>query len=292
MTTPTSDAMLTHATIPLALSHAAAPRAAAPHAAPVPAADGVLRAVVVDDEPTARKRLIRLLGELPDVRVVGECGTGRDALRDARLLRPDVLFLDIAMPGLDGMAVARQLAAEGGPHVVFVTAYDAHALEAFRVHAADYVLKPLDRERLREAVEHVRQVSRRARVAPAELPEEAAAPAAPTRLVIRDGRRTHFVAVSDVLWVESFGNYARVHTPTARFIHRSTMAQLEAQLAPAGFVRIHRTAIVNGGRVVTMRPRGSGQYEVCLDTGLRLRVSRTYRDAVSPRGENGASKAP
>lgn len=287
MTTPMSDAMLTHATIPLALSHAAVP-----HPAPAPAADGALRALVVDDEPTARKRLVRLLGELPDVRVVGECGTGRDALRDARLLRPDVLFLDIAMPGLDGMAVARELAAEGGPHVVFVTAYDAHALEAFRVHAADYVLKPLDRERLRESVEHVRQVARREKAAPADAPEEAAPAAVPTRLVIRDGRRTHFVAVSDVLWVESFGNYARVHTPTARFIHRSTMAQLEAQLAPAGFVRIHRTAIVNGGRVVTMRPRGSGQYEVCLDTGLRLRVSRTYRDAVSPRGENGAPKAP
>lgn len=280
-----SDAMMTHATFPLAMAHAPAP-----HAAPAPAADGALRALVVDDEPTARKRLIRLLGELPDVRVVGECGTGRDALRDARLLRPDVLFLDIAMPGLDGMAVARELAAEGGPHVVFVTAYDAHALEAFRVHAADYVLKPLDRERLREAVEHVRQVARRAKLVPADAPEEA--PAVPTRLVIRDGRRTHFVPVADVLWVESFGNYARVHTPTARFIHRSTMAQLEAQLAPAGFVRIHRTAIVNGGRVVTMRPRGSGQYEVCLDTGLRLRVSRTYRDAVSPRAEGGGATRP
>lgn len=132
----------------------------------------------------------------------------------------------------------------------------------------------------------------RAKALPADASEEVAAPAVPTRLVIRDGRRTHFVAVPDVLWVESFGNYARVHTPTARYIHRSTMARLEAQLAPAGFVRIHRTAIVNGGRVVTMRPRGSGQYEVRLDTGLRLRVSRTYRDAVSPRGEQRAPRAP
>jgi len=232
-----------------------------------------LRVMVVDDEPTARQRIVRLLGEVPNVSVVAECASGRAALDDARRVTPDVVFLDVAMPGLDGLAVARRLAEEhgdaasGGPLVVFVTAYDEHAVAAFRVHAADFVVKPIDRERLRDAVEH----ARRARHGMPRGDRPA------SRFVIRDGHRTHFVPVAEILWVESFGNYARVHTKTARYIHRATMAQLTEQLAPLGFVRIHRTAIVNVARIVRVKPAGSGQYEVHLDTNLRLRVSRTYR---------------
>jgi two-component system, LytTR family, response regulator len=240
----------------------------------------VLRVMVVDDEPTARQRIARLLREIPDVAITSECASGREALEAARVRRPDVVFLDIAMPGIDGLAVARRLTAEhggpsdGGPLVVFVTAYDEHAVAAFRVHAADYVVKPLDRERLRDAVAHARRTLHRAR---GERASSAAAAAVP-RFAIRDGHRTHFVPIADILWVESFGNYARVHTPVARYIHRATMAQLAEQLAPHGFARIHRTAIVNTGRLVRLRPAGSGQYEAHLDTGLRLRVSRTYRE--------------
>lgn len=241
---------------------------------PNAAAAAALRVMVVDDEPTARQRIVRLLRALDDVDVVAECASGREALEAVPAARPEVVFLDIAMPGLDGLAVATRLAEapEGGPLVVFVTAYDEHAVAAFRVHAADYVVKPVDRERLREAVEHARRtvwrLTRRAR------PDDAA------RLAIRDGHRSHFVPVRDILWVESFGNYARVYTPRERFIHRATMAQLAEQLAPHGFARIHRSAIVNVGRVVHLRPTGSGQYAAQLDTGVRLRVSRTFRAAI------------
>ncbi|AHG88263.1 response regulator receiver [Gemmatirosa kalamazoonensis] len=225
-----------------------------------------LRVMVVDDEPTARQRIVRLLGEMTDVAVVAECGSGREALAAAAARRPDVVFLDIAMPGLDGLDVARRLGTpDARPVVVFVTAYDEHALAAFRVHAADYVLKPVDRERMRDAVEHARRSAR---------------PDPGPRFAVRDGRRAHFVPIADILWVESFGNYARLHTTAARFIHRATMEGIAEQLAPHGFVRIHRTAIVNGARVVRLRPAGSGQYEALLDTGLRLRVSRTFRHAL------------
>jgi two-component system LytT family response regulator len=179
------------------------------------------------------------------------------------------------MPGLDGLDVARRLGTpDARPVVVFVTAYDEHALAAFRLHAADYVLKPVDRERLRDAVEHARRSARAAALA-----SPAAAEAVP-RFAVRDGRRSHLVPVADILWVESYGNYARLYTAAARFIHRATMEQIAERLAPHGFVRIHRTAIVNAARVVRLRPAGSGQHEAQLDTGVRLRVSRTFRGAL------------
>jgi two-component system, LytTR family, response regulator len=252
---------------------------------PSASAQRPLRVLVVDDEPTARQRLARLLGEIPDVSVVGESPSGRDALRDARALAPDVVFLDVSMPGLDGIAVARRLAAAGGdeagsPLVVFVTAHDEHALEAFRLHAADYVLKPLERERLRDAVEHARVAVRRARMEGVAPPTADGAPPRPPRLAVRDGYRTHLVPIAEILWVESFGNYTRVYTPASRYLHRETMARLTAQLAPHGFVRIHRGTIVNASRIVRLRPGGSGQYQAYLDTGQRLRVSRTFRGAL------------
>jgi two-component system LytT family response regulator len=242
-----------------------------------PASADALRVLVVDDEPTARQRVVRLLREIPGVLVVGECGSGREAVRAARARRPDLVFLDVAMPGVDGLSVARYLAAPDGPLVVFVTAYGEHALEAFRVHAADYVLKPIDRARLRDAVEHARLAVRRARLAADPGARPAAAGA---RVALRDGHRTHLVPSADILWIESFGNYARVYTPVARYIHRATMAALTAELAPLGFARIHRTVIVNAARVVRLGPAGGG-HEALLDTGHRLRVSRTFRGALN-----------
>lgn len=262
------------------------PRLAPRGPADAPDADAEpLRVIVVDDEPAARRRIARLLEELPGVVVAATCASGREALRDAAALRPDVVFLDIAMPGVDGLTVARRLAGGdgGGPFVIFVTAYDEHAVEAFRVHATDYVLKPLDRARLSDAVAHARAVVRRARAerqAQHAAGHHAGADAAAPRLGIRDGRRGHFVPMADVLWVESFGNYARVHTTSARYLHRATMGRLAEQLAPHGFVRIHRSVIVNTARIVRLQPEGSGQYEALLDTGQRLRVSRRYRGAL------------
>jgi two-component system LytT family response regulator len=165
-----------------------------------------------------------------------------------------------------------------------VTAYDAHAIEAFRLHAADYVVKPLDPARLRDAVEHVRRmIPIREAASPAAVGEPSGAPATVPRVVIRDGRREHYVRVADILWIESYGNYARVYATSGRYIHRATMQCIQAQLAPYGFARIHRTAIVNVARVVRLQPTGSGQHEAVLDTGVRLRVSRTYRAELEAR---------
>lgn len=251
---------------------------------PVATAEPPIRVLVVDDEPTARQRMVRLLSRVPGVAVVAVCGSGREAMEAVQLHEPELIFLDIAMPGIDGLEVARRFSAPAGPLVVFVTAYDEHALEAFRVHAADYVLKPIDQMRLRDVLEHARVSVRRMRAdrgdAFASSGDGAGMAQATARFAVRDGRRTHLVSVADLLWIESFGNYARVYTPTSRYIHRATMASISEQLAPHGFVRIHRTVIVNVARVTQVGPGGSGQYEVVLDTGTRLKVSRTFRSAL------------
>lgn len=240
-----------------------------------------LRVLVVDDEPTARHRIIRLLGTMSGVQVVGQCGSAGAALQAIPLRKPDLVLLDIKMPGSDGLSLAKRLAADHGPLVVFVTAYDEHALEAFRIHAADYVLKPVDRARLLDAVEHARVAVRRTRAEQARADAGAAADAEGVgtiaKLAVRDGHRTHFLALSDVLWVESYGNYARVFTPLGRYTHRATMARIAEELAPHGFVRIHRGVIANALRIVRLEPKRGGQYEALLDTGARLPVSRGFR---------------
>lgn len=260
-----------------------------------------IRVLIVDDEPTARRRVARLLSELPNVTVVGALGSSREALSAIRADSPDLILLDIAMPEVDGLSLARRLGGQGraaSPLVVFVTAYDEHALDAFQLHATDYVLKPVGRHRLRDAVEHARVSIRRARAERAALAvaEGTTGPGAATpRLAVRDGYRTHIVPLADILWVESCGNYTRVHTAVARYTHRATMVGLADELTPRGFARIHRSAIINAARVVRLQPRRNGQYEVVLDTGIRLRVSRTYRGAVEAawrRGEPGTENRP
>lgn len=263
---------------------------------PAGSAEPPIRVLVVDDEPTARQRMVRLLGGMSGVAIVGVCGSGREAMEMTRREEPELVFLDIAMPGIDGLEVARRSIRPDGPIVIFVTAYDEHALEAFRVHATDYVLKPIDQARLRDALEHARTTVRRLRAeraSPASTDGQSShLQTSTTRFAIRDGRRTHFVAVSDIVWIESFGNYARVYTPAGRFIHRATMASISAELAPLGFARIHRTVIVNITRITQVRPTGSGQYEVILDEGTRLRVSRTFRGALEAVLRPGVTAAP
>jgi len=258
---------------------------------PATAQEPPLRALVVDDEPVARQRMTRLLGVLPNVQVVGVAGSGREALQRIAECRPEIVFLDIAMPGIDGLELARRAgaSADGGPLVVFVTAYDVHALEAFRVHAVDYVLKPVSRARLHDALEHARTQVRRRRIEHTTTGEAAPGSAttghAPTnahlaRLTLRDGHRAIHVPVPEVAWIESFGNYARVYTTTTCLMHRATMTTIANEMAPHGFVRIHRRVIVNVARVRETRPKGGGHCQVVLDTGARLPVSRTYRPTL------------
>ena len=249
---------------------------------------GAIRALIVDDEPAARDTIRALLADDPEVMVVGECGDGRSALELIRGATPQLVFLDVQMPEMDGFAMLRHLAPSELPVLVFTTAYDQYALQAFEVHALDYLLKPFDDERFREALgrakERVRQgrvdaVSRQLR----ELldgPEHAPGGARDrylTRLVVRSGERTVVVAVRDIDWVEADGDAVRIHAARAEYVLRQTMKDLERRLDPARLVRIHRSTIVNVERIRELQPYSRGEYVVILHDGTRLKLSRGCR---------------
>jgi len=249
---------------------------------------GVTRVLVVDDEPLARDCVADALSRAPDVEIVGECGSGREALDAIRRLRPDVVFLDIRMPDLSGLEVAQRLGARG-PAVVFVTAYDEHALRAFDLHAVDYVVKPFDDARLLEALEwaRARAPSDRAAAARGAARDLAAAEAAGdpprgpdepvSRLTVREGRHIRFVPTERIRWLESERNYVVLHTETGSVRMRSTLRDLSARLDPARFVRVHRSRVVNLDHVDRVEPWFNGTYRVVLLDGTTLRVSRSYR---------------
>jgi len=258
-----------------------------------------MRVMIVDDEQIARDRLRRLLGLEKGVQIVAECGTGAEAIAVATAQSPDLLFLDVRMPEVDGFAVVDALPADCTPLVVFVTAFDEHATRAFDVEAVDYVLKPIDPERLHAAVERARTHLSRAAMAerherlrqlfvdtessfPAKDHSASARPSEPTleRILIKDGGRMFFVNVSDVDWFEAYGNYVRVHVGAETHIIRDAIGAVERSLPANRFARIHRSAIVNLDRIKEMQQWSSGDYIVVLTTGTRLRLSRSYRDNI------------
>jgi two-component system LytT family response regulator len=248
-----------------------------------------IRAVVVDDEPVARARVLSLLRQEPDVEVVGEYGDGPHAISAIREKDPDLVFLDIQMAGMTGVELARALAPERAPAVVFVTAYDEYALQAFEVHALDYLLKPFSAERFRSAVAHARDhLARRASGALAQeiralLPDLRSAPSPRERLVIRSSGRIYFVPIADIDWCEAAGNYVRLHVGQQSHFVRDTMAHLETELDSARFARIHRCTIVNVDRIEELRSSFNGEYVVVLRGGTRLTLSRGYREALQTR---------
>jgi two-component system LytT family response regulator len=272
-----------------------------------------LRVLVVDDERLARQRLHRLLAGIPDVAVVGECASGEDAVEAVRRLAPDLLLLDVQMPGLDGFGVLARLAdsaraeSAGAPNatlpmVVFVTAFDEYAVRAFDAHAVDYVLKPVDARRLASAIARSREARRTAALADAHLrllalaaslgtpvAELPAAPADPLgdRIFVKDRGRGVFVRIPDIDYVEALGNYARIHAAGSRHMLRERMAVLEQRLAPYGFARVHRSAIVNLDRVREVVPRRTGDHVVVLTGGVRLKLSRSYRDRIESSRARG-----
>jgi two-component system LytT family response regulator len=249
-----------------------------------------LRVLAAGHDGTPDGEFAGLLRAIRGVDLVAQCYSGRDVVRRARQLKPDVVLLDTDLPGVDGVTVAQRLAQADGPLVIFVAASENRALEALRLHAVDYLLKPIQRQRLFEAVEYARLLVRRIRAerVATEVPvgrvpsavSHAPELTIPPRLSLRTGRHVHLVPLVDVTWLESFGNYTRVHATSGRYVHRATMAQMATELAPHRFVRIHRTAIVNATRVVRIRPGGNRQYEVSLDSGVRLTMGRTFRDAL------------
>lgn len=256
-----------------------------------------MRAVIVEDEPVALERLRRLLAEEGDVDVVAEAETGSEALRRLRGEDPDVVFLDIHLPDMDAFEVVREMGPSNMPLVVFVTAYEEHALHAFEVNAVDYVLKPFDAERLASAVHDVRRrldlesAAERARRLGSllELMEERgfrpdAGPGSEGRLVVKSQGKIRFVSVDEIDWIEAAGNYVRLHlTGGGSELVRETMTRLEEHLDPDRFVRIHRSSIVNLDRVLEIRHWSSGEYIVELEDGTELKLTRTYRERIMDR---------
>jgi two-component system LytT family response regulator len=253
-----------------------------------------LRALIVDDEPLARRGIrARLAGAGVDV--AAECGDGEETVRAIRELAPDIVFLDVQMPGMDGFAVVETVGADAMPTVVFVTAYDAHALRAFEAHALDYLLKPIDDERfalaLARARAHIAErrdgaLGRRLRAMLAEgevarVPVQLAVPTPPLppRVPVRDRGRIVLLDADEITWIEADGDYVRVHAGTQRYLLRERMAAMEVRLGRERFVRIHRSAIVNVGRVRELRPRPNHEYVVVLRDGTQL--GRLVGDDIS-----------
>ena len=245
-----------------------------------------LRAMIVDDEPLARRRLRSLLAGEPEVEIIGEFGNGRDAVKAIRELNPDLVFLDIQMPELDGFGVVREVGVSEMPAVVFVTAYDEYALKAFEVHAFDYLLKPVDRDRfastLRRARSKVRGDSSHALSQRLEalLAELGGRRQEPQRLPIRKDGRIFLVRPEDIDWLEADGNHVRVHVGKESHLIRETLSNLESRLPARTFMRIHRSTLVNIARIREIQPWFQGDYVLLLTDGTRLTSGRSYRDKV------------
>lgn len=259
-----------------------------------------LRTLIVDDEALARRGLRMRLEKHAGVEILGECRNGREALASIPELAPDLVFLDIQMPGCDGFDVVRSLQGDGMPMVVFATAFDHYAVRAFEVHAVDYILKPVDEATLARALERARErliqkhalsdkehllevISEITGRAPAEMGRSPAGPVArqyPEKLPIRDGGSTTLVPIRDIDWVDAAGDYMCVHAGGQIHVMRITMKQLEDQLDPALFQRVHRSTIVNLDRVQKITAHMNGEFHLILADNTRLKMSRGYKDKV------------
>ena len=243
------------------------------------------RAVIVDDEPPARQTLRMLLAREPDFTLAAECAHGREAIEAVASIRPDVLFLDVRMPGLDGFAVLRELGADAVPAVVFVTAYAGYAAQAFERHAVEYLLKPFTDERFADVVDHVRRRLRERAFASLgeRLPGLLAARPGRRQLIVKDGSRTHVIPEAEIVWVEAEDYYVAIHADGRRVLAREPLKAIEERLDPAVFARVHRSAIVNTRCIKAIEPVASGDQRLVLTDGTELRVSRTHRAALMRR---------
>jgi two-component system, LytTR family, response regulator len=256
--------------------------------------------LVADDEPLARRRLLRLLRAEPGIEVVAECKGGRSAVEQILARTPDLVFLDIQMPDLDGFGVIAEVGPERMPAVVFVTAYDQYALRAFEVHAFDYLLKPFEGERFHAALARVRaflsatrrdgypgeeQLRRLLAEVLARETESPAKPASPffERVAVKSDGGTRILQIAEVDWFETDGNYVRVHVGKNTYLIRSTANRLQEELDPARFARIHRRYLVNVDRVVGLEPWFGGDAVVLLRDGTKLRLSRNFREEFMGR---------
>jgi len=252
-----------------------------------------IRTLIVDDEAMARERILGLLSQEQDVEVVGQCSDGQQAVSAIQQLSPELVFLDVQMPAVDGFGVIRQVGAERMPMVVFVTAYDEYALQAFEVHALDYLLKPFGRDRLQQCLDHARHQRDRRRAGDlgksllALVQDFRPEQKKQDRLVVKSGGRVFFVRTDEIDWIEAAGNYVRLHMKDQSHLFRETMNQMESRLDPQRFFRIHRSRIVNTERIKELQPWFNGEYVVLLQNGAQLRLSRSYREKLEERlGKN------
>jgi two-component system LytT family response regulator len=242
-----------------------------------------MRVLIVDDEPLARKRIKRMLAGDVEVEIVGDCASGHEALAMIRDREPDLVFLDIQMPEMDGFSVLKAVAPDRMPLIIFVTAYDQYALRAFEFYALDYLLKPFDRRRFEKAMQRARErilkekgdeMNQRTI---ALLEEIKARSHHLSRLVVKAGGRVFFIKTEEIDWIEAEGKYVRLHVGKESHLLREAISSLEAQLDPAKFLRIHRSTIVNIDRIRELQPWFHNEYRVILRDGTELMLSRSCR---------------
>jgi two-component system LytT family response regulator len=254
-----------------------------------------VKVLIADDEPLARRRSARLLREREDVEIVAQCSGGSEAVDAIREHDPDLVLLDIQMPDIDGFGVISEVGTDRMPQVVFVTAYDQHAIKAFDVNAVDYVVKPYTSERFHEAVNRaMKRVASRSESTESTSEEEARLlailervtandVAGSDRIIVRDRDRTRLVRARDVDWVESEANYVRLHVGTASYLIRGNLGKLEEKLAGFGFVRVHRRFLVNVERVTEVQPWFGGDAILILANNTKVRLSRTFKEPFERR---------
>ena len=239
-----------------------------------------IRTILVDDEPLAREKLRGFLESEPDFEVIAECRDGAEALKTIEEVSPDLVFLDVQMPELDGFEVIDRLDRERLPAVIFVTAFDQYALKAFDVHAVDYLLKPFDRDRFKKALGRIREQQQVEEIKgrlQALIDERAKYP---DRIEVKTSGRVVILKVDEIDWIDAAGNYVKIHAGEEGLLLRETMARIEKRLDPNLFMRIHRSTIVNIERIRELQQQFHGDYVVVLKTGQRLTLSRSYRDKM------------
>ncbi len=245
-----------------------------------------IRALIVDDEALARKRIKSLLANDSDIEVIEECSDGQKAVEAIRALAPDLVFLDVQMPVMNGFDVIRTIGTERMPAIIFVTAYDQYAVQAFEVHAVDYLLKPFNRARFEKTVTHAKTLVGRSQsgafngelltlLGSLQRKQEMQ-----ERFMIKSAGRIVFLRAEDIDWMETVGNYVRLHVGRDSHLMRETMNGLELRLDPQKFMRIHRSTIVNIDRVKELQPWAKGEYVVIMREGARLTMSRRYRERL------------
>jgi two-component system LytT family response regulator len=245
-----------------------------------------ITALIVDDEPLAREKIRRLLCHENDIEIIGEAVSGAEAVEMIEAQKPDLIFLDIQMPEMNGFEVLNSIKNGAMPAVIFVTAYDKYAIKAFEVHALDYLLKPFDLERLQSALKRVREQMETKNHGGFDeklislLSDLKAEKEYPQRLVLKTAGRVYFIKTSDIDWIEAAGNYVKLHIGKDAHLLRETMNNTEAKLDPEKFLRIHRSSLVNIDRIKELNPLFNGDYLVILQDKTELTLSRNYHDRL------------